>query len=432
MTTRFLIALAIAPLIAAASSPPPPAPAAAPAAATAPAATARALEPRWQALLTQLRSPDFATRSAAQKQLDAATPADVPALRALAAAESDQEAKSRLLERAQELEEYTLTNPAPISIDLDNATLTQVAASLSKSLGMHIRVWPEEESFRRNIRFSLTAKDKPFFEILSELSRQHPISFQNFGGELQLQQSAPGLQKLLIKGPIAAGPTSITRSRSFNLQAPAGAELPPEAMGLGGIILVDPRLPILRHSWPRFTRIVDDAGNILFTSQPQEGNLTVGRGNHFTNVSAQLQIPPNPGKVITSAEVLMTYEVVIAEDRLEIDDPAAKAGQSFEFAGQTLKIISFKVAQSDINYQVQFSRPGPVARLLGSRSQFQVAFACVDSTGRSASLGTLEGNASGSIGFGKPLVPPLKIVLSIPTKTRLIEAKFDFKDIPLP
>jgi hypothetical protein len=393
---------------------------------------------RWAALLQNLGSSDFAQRDAAQKQLDQTTWRDLDLLKKSITSTADPEVKSRLEARLAVINEEIAANPPPISVNFQNASLTEVADTFSKLLGISLDVWPPSNSFRET--FTLTATDQPFWKVFLDLSNQHGLSFQDSGRQLRLTGQGDSWRRAVIVGPIAVFPQSITRQRSANLQNNPGAELGSESMQLSCNVAVDPRLHIISYANPTFTEITDDVGNTLLRqAAPTQTNISSDFNRTLQSAYAPLPIPEKKGTRIASAKGLARFIVQTAEDHIDIDHPQDKNGQSFPFANTTFKLDRFTVQQNANNAAISFSlsaqSPSPIrlGGIVGDRqddpkSYLTISF--VDANGKTAFTTTLRGSSGGSCSGN--YTAPFTIRISIPTKTKDLSIPFELKDLPLP
>src|SRR5262249_54640447 len=130
---------------------------------------------RWKELLKQLASEDFRTRDGAQKVLGKSTWRDLAALRRLAEGAADEEVKARLAQRVTEIEDEIAVNPPPVSLDIKDASVSEMTDALSQAMGIPMDGIPINGP-RTDKTFTLSVKEQPFWEVFLELSRQHGLS----------------------------------------------------------------------------------------------------------------------------------------------------------------------------------------------------------------------------------------------------------------
>jgi hypothetical protein len=241
LTAAFLLALATT-----APANPPAAPATVPTSQSAPDPA------RLPALIQRLGNADFAQREAAQKELDQATWRDLDLLQKAADATTDPEIKARLAARIAAISEDLAVNPSPISLELKNASLREVADALGKAVHVKFEV---RDGFAPGLepRFTLSAKDQSFWEVFCELSRQRSIVLDAHSTPWILMIQDSGWRAKVPFGPLLVIPTDITRQRKVLLPD----QLQPETMTLHCTFILDPRVVVLKFGRPHFTEIRD-------------------------------------------------------------------------------------------------------------------------------------------------------------------------------
>ncbi len=128
---------------------------------------------------SRLISDDFAVRQAAQADLDDIPPEQIAAVQEAAATATDPEVKARLAARVDAMELYTWLHPPLLSLDVKDATPSDIAAALSRQMGGEY-VFSGNGPFPGN-RFTLRAVDQPLWEILRQLNEQSPLNFEPSG-----------------------------------------------------------------------------------------------------------------------------------------------------------------------------------------------------------------------------------------------------------
>jgi hypothetical protein len=154
-----------------------------------------------------------------------------------------------------------------------------------------------------------------------------------------------------------------------------------------------------------------------------------------------LKTTEKKGTRIVSAKGAVHYLVQTAAERREIADAETKAGQTFDIAGTTVKLDRLEVRpdHSSVNFNMSLIHstpptPAPAnvdAAVNGPPAgQPRVIVTVTDATGREICAGTIQGSMRMS--NDTPITPPLKLRLSVPTKTKDLVIPFELKDLPLP
>jgi len=127
---------------------------------------------RMAPLREQLASNDYPRREAGQRELDKIPPTQVDALRSLADAEADAEVKARLEARVSAMELYNLLHPPGISLNLKDATLSDVAAAINRQMNGAVAV----QGSMTGPVFTLQTDNVPFWQVVDQIHRQNPVS----------------------------------------------------------------------------------------------------------------------------------------------------------------------------------------------------------------------------------------------------------------
>jgi hypothetical protein len=222
-------------------------------------------------------------------------------------------------------------------------------------------------------------------------------------------------------------------------------QLQPETTILRCTFILDPRVIVLKWGEPRFTEIRDDLGNDLAPPLDLRANAKGGENlldameafhGHVMSPDIALKTADKRGTRIVSAKGSVHYLVQTAAERMEIADAETKVGQTFEIAGNTVKLDSLNLRpdRSSVNFNMQLARPAPQpanidANMGPPAGRPRVNVTVTDATGQEICVGAIQGSMR--IRY-TPITPPLKLHLSVPTKTKDLVIPFELKDLPLP
>ena len=165
---------------------------------TEPGGAAQPAQPDLSALLKRLGDPDFAVRSEAQRTLDQVDEHQRPTLVQLAATTADPEVRSRLEARIGAIDAQLALNPPPISLDIDKASLSQLSKALGESVGVPFDFFDLYDN--PDVRFTVHAKDRPFWEVFEQLSHQHGLEL-GYLRRPELYTTRPGLASFSATRP---------------------------------------------------------------------------------------------------------------------------------------------------------------------------------------------------------------------------------------
>jgi hypothetical protein len=399
--------------------------------ATAPA-TNPANDPVLRRLLDRLADADYEVRTAAQKDLDAIPAEQRDLIVKLAEAATDPEARARLQKRIDTIDEQAATNPPPISLDLHDASFSDMVDALKKATGANIQQWPDR-GFPGGMRtFTIHAVKEPFWKVFMDLSNQQPLSLQPGWNERFkiMGQQLPGLRRGVVTDGFAVFPLSITRS--VDLQPAADAPARPPQMSLSCTLAADPRIKVL-GAQITLTDIADDAGHILLKAAPANGRNMQPQHVNVWSLSQSWDVPDHLGKKIASAKGIIRARLAVGEIIAELAKPAANT--TLAVGDRTLKISMWKPgANGVIEFQMTVEQVGGAVRnFFGGPGIFQdnqIDLSLVDSTNRVVYQFTFSGGWGGGISVQG--TPPFRIRVSVPSRTKIVEIPFELKDVPLP
>jgi len=307
-----------------------------------------------------------------------------------------------------------------------------VAEKLSKALGVTMTAWPPNQ--RNSKRFTLHAQEKPFWEVFKALANQSNLSFMSNPQELQLMSNSGDnpMTRCEIYGPVLVVPQSVTRQRTANFQAPAGREAQPETMSISCNIMLDPRLRLAQYKGAQFTEIVDDVGNVLF-KQEADKSYFMGR-EHFVvqSIGAGLKIPANPGKKIASAKGQVAFSVATAVEKIIVESPEKKKGDTFQVAGLSMKLSQFDLQDNSLNIGFQRDSAANILGIRGPEADKAIDVEVLDANNKVIASTSVHSGFSSWGTSGSRIAAPVKMRLSAPTKTKDVTIQFELKDLPLP
>ena len=125
---------------------------------------------RLEGIVKRLGDTSFAVREAAQKELEGVPVGMRETLVKLADGAVNAEVKASLVREIGLMDERMAIDPPPITLSVKDATAQEVAAALGKAVGTRFTLAPGMPG-----RYTLTAVDRPYWEIVQELGRQHAL-----------------------------------------------------------------------------------------------------------------------------------------------------------------------------------------------------------------------------------------------------------------
>ncbi len=387
------------------------------------------------ALLKDLASDDFATRDRAQRQLDQTPLSARDDLARLADATTDPEAQTRLRGRVELLDDLRVTSTPPISLDVRDAPLADVAAALAKATGqaMTTSISPANA----NERYTLKADNLPFWEIHRQLSAQHPLWFNVGVNDIRINRdNVAWRDENLVRGmavfiqDVKAPPTP-RAGAAVNTRYTS-------TLGLG----IDPRICILQLKPPEFANITDNAGT-RWTATPESAytsTISLGRGIAFTRPFTLEPAAAAVGKTIPALRGAFPIVVQSAVESKSLDPAKDALNMPFILGNLQISVTQCSVADGSpgVNATIKFDlavhvAPGkdtdPPPFPIGP-----VTVNILDATGKTVIVRTLPLGFIGTMAnaLSVPATPPVTMRLDVTTAVREVKVPFEFKDVPLP
>ena len=309
---------------------------------------------RWQEMRGRLGAEDYWQREAAQAELGKWPYQDYDALDKQLKAEQDPEIRVRLGRGLDEIAVERFTHPAPVSIDFDQASLQRVVNQLNAALGEQ-RIAPSWES---RDKYTLHLKDAPFWEVIAQLNRQHPLVVTGSSG-WGLTPTYSGMQGFTYTGVMAAWAT-INRT--------PGAPLPgiPPTWNMAVTLAADPRVTVARCMGVRWIEIQDDApvnggrGNDLLMGVEQQGATPLGSSTYRTNLL--LKVPAAAGKKIRIMRGEASVSLVTREEEVVLADAKKQANQVLRLPQGTMQVTSLEKYGESMQLDLAFARAAPIAQ----------------------------------------------------------------------
>jgi hypothetical protein len=381
-------------------------------------------------LQSDLASPQFAVRDAAQKSLAAVPRERIEDLRHLAATAADPDAKARLAARVDELQELLETDPPPIAFHVQNADLAGLAAAFTKVSGRPFEVVVVQGLRVQPGVYTLQTDARPFWQIYSQLARQNLFTFltsNNAIGVGRVVTSWDQLQfhrgfALFLRNPRPIGGTPAQYLLDLNLG-------------------FDPRIRVATLDAPHIDRLTDEHARAWPPGTPIAGGM-IGT-TILMNASLMLKTPDDAGQVLSLAG---TWPVQIAEEwkSIEIADftkppatPLVFGNNEFTItqldladkapAGQTLKL---NLTRTVFNGAPVLPDPRAMIRNSIVYKDPHLELTLLDADGKVLLVHSMGGDET--LGANETVPGKVaKMVLTYPVKLRQYRVPFEFKDIPV-
>jgi hypothetical protein len=300
-------------------------------------------------------------------------------------------------------------------------------------------------------------ENRPFWDVVRELCAQSGIQPYMYGGErnankrITLQQAYNNQKWDAMPWAISKGcliqATGFQRNQNVSY---GGQQQSQDNASVNIFAYIDPALRVAGYRYnPKATEAVDDLGNSLLLSAKKEAmyndsNFNTAQGM-VIQTGVQLNYPEKAGKKITSLKfnlVLRVADEVVTLTYDKLDEPNV-----MQTAGDTeITVKSFKVVkqpnQGDRYEMVIHGRSdeqrNDMYSQLAAGQLLDAKGRALNSQGGGGSGGsngytvnqtyTRGGNGDDDGNAG----PPVKWVITIPTKMRTLTIPVELKDLPLP
>lgn len=330
--------------------------------------------------------------------------------------------KADLEQHVVALQEALAANPPPLSIDVKDAPLADIAAVLSEATGAAI-VYDPVPLFTPQT-FTLQANNKPFWDILGSLADQHPITFFTIRDPFDLWEDAHGLSCRAIDGPCCLFAYTYNNLPVPGQRTPAAPTTRPLKWTFRFSLGIDPRLWVI-DAPVKTTVGTDDAGNTIVPADaPFAPHPEILDGNTFY-AESDMAIPAHPGKKINSVKI--EGKVILAASDLQtivkFDQPA---DCTFQLGDVTFDVKCYPREQIPrTDYVITAKSPTGDA----PRARMRI----LDNPNVRVSSPPLR-RLNVSYQFNLPTLKPAPFLLEVRIPRKIIERPiaFEIKDIPLP
>lgn len=397
-------------------------------------------------LIADLSSPDEVVRTSAMQKL-VTMGAD-----AQQALQDHIRSRDAAQEALAQIEVNKVAGPTMVTLELKDAPITDAIAQLAKQTGYKIQPYNDNSFDQANLpNITLSAKDKPFWEVMREIMAQGEVAVYESGNNDNVMRLMPvrnmGRSSInapyVINGAFMVTATSINRSNSVDLANPENIN---RSMQMQFQVMAEPKVNILRYSYqPEIEIAVDDQQNNLANSSNNSGGYSSGR-NTTWSMSSQLNYPAeNPGTKIAKLKGKMKMTVQTRSETLEVTDLDNVKDKTEKVGGRRITVISAKRSNEN-QYEVKLAvyRDGMDQQAFYDWMNNAQGLRLLDKDGNAWRSG--GGGSSGSNdryeltrtfynnqgGPNDKAGDPVKLVWEIPTGTQEITIPFEFNDLPMP
>jgi hypothetical protein len=263
-------------------------------------------------LVQDLGDSDYGVRERGQKTLDAIPSGEYQKVHDLAEKAADPEAKSRLAAREDAMIMDCALNPPAISLEVKDATLAEVAAALSKALGVPLKAVAPSPAYGDE-RYTISVKNWSFGQIL----KAAPLWVNaDARGDLSLLRDPAPWDVMQVNGGVCI---AIDGPR----KAPVVARATSVSTGSAIALALDPRVTVSEIRPPEILSATDQAGRPASLRVPPAtpaANKAAAQ-RHVLMTSMTWSQPTGDTVAVTSVSITGRWTLVVSAP-----DPASKTG----------------------------------------------------------------------------------------------------------
>jgi len=401
--------------------------------------------PEAERLVAGLGSDNAMTRQASQDALIRMGEHGRPLLARAIAQTKDLEVITRAEAALRQIDEDRVVGSSYITLHLKDAEPRVALAEISRQAFAPLAVFPDDLLEQGGLpKVNLDLVRQPFWVAMRQFSGQTGLDLQPFNEGVRLMRSGMRANgPSVIFGPFLVVATQISRTQVIQLGQDGGANGGQSDFRLNLVAYSEPKLKVLRSSGVKLDEAVDDLGNSLLFSGPDNRGYYGGSAGYW-QLSVQLAWPEKPGSRIARLRGSENFTVQTKAKTIEIDDLPSAKEKTESLGGMVLTVHSF--AHNADTWELKVSMKVNSLNSPGwaqIQQVFQTGMRVVDSQG--VALDRRGMNSRGTNDHvGNHLVDmtlqfaasggrnPVKLVWEIPLETKDINVPFEFKNLPMP
>jgi hypothetical protein len=386
-----------------------------------------------------LASQNNDVRESAQKVLSALPYARIDQIRSIANSTPEGDVKTRLLAAVDAMETSHAINRPNITLDMMDASLVAINKAMAK------------EALPASLtqdRFTIHVVDMPFWEVVREMSKQHPVWIEtgSVGGPRLARLKERWLATQYTGGVCIGVSSLIKQIVRFNpMDAMGRPDRGALTFSLG--IAVDPRIRLLASiSPPVFTRLRDSRGNEIMLSSKIANPLPMIMLDHSWTISLGSEFPLEnvEGLKEITLSGYVTVEVGADEKTVVFEDGWDKVEQQIpvESGHVTLRktsklpnlsaeyVESSAAKHSPLWMSLVFQRPPPEGMSVDDVEKLESpGFNAIRMETQHCFLQPGKQGMSGS--WERKNWPQLTVTITSSAKTKEVRIPFEFKQLPV-
>lgn len=409
-------------------------------------------------LVEQLGDADYRQRDLASRLLRELGPDALPELRA-AREHAEPEVRRRLDEIVPALEADALLAPKVVTLDVRNRPIAQVFQEITRQTGYKVEVFGAAPQQAGTFHFDRV----PFWQALEQVAGAGGLVYWPYFGDeaVHLQTQAPGQESyapyVCYDGCFRLVASGFSHSRTVNFATRPKAPAPlhrTDSLSFSFSICAEPKLPLLGAGEPHLEAAYDNENNSLVPppggGDGQVMHHTVMRyGNGFRVYNQEMQVPlARPSERATRVKLIrgtVPLTVLVSQKPEVVTDQLMSAkGKKFK-VGDTSFAVTNVASTPNNQYHLGLTVTNEARDATDNDytwvNSLHARLEVLDEKGHKyQNFGSSWGGGSGrqvqmEFTYGQPgnqKLPPPKTLVFQDWRTMQTQARFTFKDLPLP
>ncbi|HEY7116108.1 MAG TPA: HEAT repeat domain-containing protein [Tepidisphaeraceae bacterium] len=402
------------------------------------------------AAIKALSADSWKERQAAQDTLVGFGSEVVGRLQDLANAAEDEEVRTRAAAALRQIEEGAEIGGSVVTIHVKDARPQDVFEQLGKQARCEFptypgNLWQQQGVFPATVTMDLERVN--FWTAFKEACQKSGVTPQQIGNGHRMSlcrgTAAYWNGPSVVTGPFMVVANRVYRSNSIDLASPANVQ---RDFSLGLSAFAEPKIHVIQSSYNvNVEEAVDDHGNSLASSDRIMNGMSSGQ-QFIWNLSARLAYPAhNPGTRIARFKGSVKFTVQTKSQTLDVPEILNAKNLERTVAGRRIVIKQAKKNGDQYELQMTIYRDQMGEQEWSSMQYPGYALRLLDKDGKALSSRGWGGGFDGKEmnynwnfardawgGEDTRAGEPFRLVWEIPTQTREMEVRFEFKDLPIP
>ncbi len=412
---------------------------------TAPApATMPTVSKEMQGAIDRLTDDDANTREAAQDQLVQMGPIAIDPLKQLIAATTDIEQRTGAQAAIMRIEEMAMTGPTIITMKMENVTAEQIVAEFTRQAKVMGKSSDgEADDVSGGKKYSINIDHQLYWTAARQICKATGLKINLHGGNSPIGFSRGGMDlpgPYFIDGPFMIVATTLSTNTDIELAHPGNIN---RNQNIQFVCFAEPKLQIgQRPNSVKLVEATDDTGKSLVAADTEGMYSGFTDGNQgYWDANAMLNTPEPAAKKIVRLRGQLQVVATTKTETLEIPDLLKAKNVTRTAGGQSITVNSVNVRGDEVTVNLSIL----ASNMNDGGYQMMQSVRLVDAEGHYLQNngvgggGGMNGRLQFRLNFnrrssvdGKDVVLQAdKLVLPVPTETKVMDCNFEMKDLPL-